>query len=333
MTASSFKALVLDEADGKIVPSIQMLADDRLPAGDVLVAIAYSTLNYKDGMIVKGQGRLVRQYPHVPGIDFSGTVIESASPRFAPGDRVILTGWRVGEIHWGGLATKARVKADWLVKLPEGLSLQDAMAIGTAGLTAMLAIVALEQHGLTPGVEGEVLVTGAAGGVGSVATAVLAKLGYRVAASTGRADTHDYLKGLGASSIVPREELLVAPKGPLASERWSGAIDNVGGGVLANLLTAMRYRASCASVGLAGGAQFTATVVPFLLRGVNLLGIDSNLCALDRREAAWSRLARDLPKDRLAALSRTVSLAEVTALAGTILQGGVRGRIVVDVNA
>ncbi len=333
MTATGFKALVLDEADGKVTPSIQALGDDRLPEGDVVVAVAYSTLNYKDGMIIKGQGRLVRQYPHVPGIDFSGTVIESASPRFTPGDRVILTGWRVGEIRWGGLATKARVKAEWLVKLPEGLSLKDAMAIGTAGLTAMLAIVALEQHGLTPGAEGEVLVTGAAGGVGSVATAVLAKLGHRVAASTGRADTHDYLKGLGATAIVPREELLTAPKGPLASERWAGAIDNVGGAVLSNLLTAMRYRASCASVGLAGGPQFTTTVVPFLLRGVNILGIDSNLCSLDRREAAWSRLARDLPKAKLAEMTRTVSLAEIVDLAGTILQGGVRGRIVVDVAA
>ncbi len=333
MTATGFKALVLDEADGKVTPSIQALGDDRLPEGDVVVAVAYSTLNYKDGMIIKGQGRLVRQYPHVPGIDFSGTVIESASPRFTPGDRVILTGWRVGEIRWGGLATKARVKAEWLVKLPEGLSLKDAMAIGTAGLTAMLAIVALEQHGLTPGAEGEVLVTGAAGGVGSVATAVLAKLGHRVAASTGRADTHDYLKGLGATAIVPREELLTAPKGPLASERWAGAIDNVGGAVLSNLLTAMRYRASCASVGLAGGPQFTTTVVPFLLRGVNILGIDSTLCSLDRREAAWSRLARDLPKAKLAEMTRTVSLAEIVDLAGTILQGGVRGRIVVDVAA
>jgi acrylyl-CoA reductase (NADPH) len=333
MTETGFKALVLDEADGKVTPPVRTLEDRQLPEGDVTVAVVYSTLNYKDGMIVKGLGRLVRQYPHVPGIDFAGTVVESASPRFAPGDEVILTGWRVGETRWGGLAARARVKADWLVRLPDGLTLKEAMAIGTAGLAAMLAIIALEQHGLTPQAEGEVLVTGAAGGVGSVATAVLARLGYRVAASTGRPDTHDYLKDLGAASIVPREELLAAPKGPLASERWAGAIDSVGGAILANLLTAMRYRASCASVGLAAGPQFTATVVPFLLRGVNLLGIDSNLCALDRREAAWSRLARDLPKDKLEGAVHTVPLGEVAALAATILQGGVRGRIVVDVNA
>ena len=331
MTESGFRALVLDEADGKVTPSIRMLADEQLPDGDVTVDVAYSTLNYKDGMVIKGLGRLVRQYPHVPGIDFAGTVVRSASPRFAVGDFAILTGWRVGETRWGGFATRARAKAEWLVRLPDGMSLQESMAIGTAGLTAMLAIIALEEHGLTPEAEGEVLVTGAAGGVGSVATAILAKLGYRVAAATGRADAHGYLKDLGASVVVPREELLAAPKGPLASERWAAAIDSVGGPILANLLTALRYRASCASVGLAAGPQFTATVVPFLLRGVNLLGIDSNLCSLARREAAWTRLARDLPKDKLAYLSSTAPLSRAADLAESILQGGVRGRIVIDV--
>lgn len=330
MGGSGFKALVLEEAGGKVAPSLKTLADDALPEGDVTVAVKYSTLNYKDGMILQGLGKLVRKYPHVPGIDFSGVVETSASPRFKPGDEVVLTGYRVGEIHWGGFAAKARVKSDWLMKLPKGISLKQAMALGTAGFTAMLAVLALEEHGLKPGGEGEVLVTGAAGGVGSVAVALLASLGHRVAAGTGRAELHGYLKDLGAATIVDRAELATPPKGPLGSERWSGAIDNVGGDQLGNILASLRYWASCATVGLAGGTQFTASVIPFLLRGINLLGIDSNMCPMARREKAWARLAKDMPLAKLDALTTTVGLAEVPGLAGKILQGQVRGRTVVD---
>ncbi len=327
---TGFKALVLDETDGRVSSSLKILEDQALPEGDVTVAVRYSTLNYKDGLIVQGLGKLVRTYPHVPGIDFSGVVEQSSSPKFKPGDEVLLTGYRVGEVHWGGFAAKARVKSDWLVPLPKGLSLQQAMALGTAGFTAMLAIMALEEHGLKPTNDGEVLVTGAAGGVGSVAVAVLAALGYRVAAGTGRADQHAYLKDLGAATIVDRAELATPPKGPLGPERWSGAIDNVGGEGLGTILASLRYWGSCASVGNAGGIKFSATVLPFLLRGVNLLGIDSNTCPMDRRVKAWNRLARDMPPAKLDAMMATVGLGEVRDLAGKILQGQVRGRTVID---
>ena len=334
MTADNqFTAILLEQADDKVSASVQTLDDDRLPEGDVTVAIKYSTLNYKDGLILNGLGRLVRDYPHVPGIDCAGTVISSDSPTFKPGDNVIMTGWRFGENHWGGFATKTRVKSDWLVPLPQGMSLEQSMAIGTAGLTAMLSLMALEDHGLTPAKEGEVLVTGAAGGVGSIAVAVMSALGYRVAASTGRADTHDYLTDLGATSIIDRAELAVAPRGPMASERWSGIIDNVGGEQLGNILASLAYWGSCASVGNAGGIKFTATVIPFLLRGINLLGIDSNTCPNDRRTAAWNRLASELPMDKLAQTTSTVGLADTIGMAGQILQGQVRGRTVIDVNA
>lgn len=330
MADTRFKALVLEEADGKVAPSIQTLDDAALPEGDVTVAVKYSTLNYKDGMIVRGIGKLVRKYPHVPGIDFSGVVEQSASAKFKPGDEVVLTGNRVGEIHWGGFAAKARVKADWLVPLPKGLSLKQAMALGTAGFTAMLAVMALEEHGLKPGGEGEVLVTGAAGGVGSVAVALLSRLGHRVAAGTGRAETHGYLKSLGAATIVERAELATPPKGPLGSERWACAIDNVGGEQLGNVLASLCYWGSCAAVGNAGGIKFSSTVIPFLLRGINLLGIDSNTCPMARREKAWARLAKDMPLDKLDAMTGTVGLGAVPDLAGKILQGQVRGRTVVD---
>ncbi len=325
-----FKALVLEESGGKVAQSLQTLDDAALPEGDVTVAVKYSTLNYKDGMILQGLGKLVRKYPHVPGIDFAGVIEKSDSTKFKPGDEVVLTGNRVGEIHWGGFAAKARVKADWLVPLPKGLSLKQSMALGTAGFTAMLAVMALEEHGLKPGGEGEVLVTGAAGGVGSVAVALLARLGHRVAAGTGRADTHDYLKTLGAATIVDRAELATPPKGPLGSERWSGAIDNVGGEQLGNVLASLRYWGSCAAVGNAGGIKFTTTVIPFLLRGINLLGIDSNTCPMARRREAWARLAKDMPLDKLDAMTETVGLADVAGLGGKILQGQVRGRTVVD---
>jgi acrylyl-CoA reductase (NADPH) len=328
----AFTALVLHEDSGKVTARVESLEESALPPGEVLVAVEYSTLNYKDGMILNGIGRLVRSYPHVPGIDFAGTVERSEAPDYRPGDKVVLTGWRVGEVRWGGYARKARIDAAQLVKLPDGLTTKRAMAIGTAGFTAMLAVAALEQHGLAPD-QGEVLITGAAGGVGSVAIALLAKLGHRVVASTGRAALHDYLTGLGAAALIDRASLAAEPKRPLDAERWAGAIDAVGGTTLATVLTQMKYRASVAACGLAGGNALTTTVIPFLLRGVNLLGIDSVMCPVEPRRAAWARLARDLPADKLDAMTETVPLAALPALAGRILNGEVRGRIVVDVNA
>jgi acrylyl-CoA reductase (NADPH) len=328
-----FKALVVEKNDeGKTSASVQDLSEDRLPEGDVTVAVEYSTLNYKDGLCVGPGGGLVREYPHVPGIDFAGTVETSDDPRYSPGDKVVLTGWRVGEAHWGGYAQKARVKADWLVALPEGLSTRDAMAVGTAGFTAMLAVQALEAHGLKPE-QGEVLVTGAAGGVGSVATAILSNLGYQVAAVTGRPETADYLTGLGATRIVPREELAETVKRPLERETWAGCVDAVGGAMLARVLGQMKYGGSVAAVGLAGGAGLPATVVPFLLRGVNLLGIDSVMQPYENRVAAWARIARDLPMDKLHAMVQPATLADLPELGAAILKGGVKGRVVVDMNA
>jgi acrylyl-CoA reductase (NADPH) len=328
---AEFKALLLEEKDGKVATRLATLEESALPPGEVTVDVAYSTLNYKDGMILKGIGRLVRKYPHVPGVDFSGTVAQSQSPEFKPGDPVILTGWRVGENVWGGYAGKARVKASQLVRLPQGLSLKQAMAIGTAGFTAMLAVMVLEEHGLKPGA-GEVLVTGAAGGVGSVAVSLLASLGYAVTASTGRLSTHPYLRELGASVIIERQELAQKPTRPLDTERWAGAIDSVGGTTLATVLTQLRYHAAVAAVGLTGGSEFPGQVIPFLLRGVNLLGIDSVMCPLERRQIAWSRLARELPLARLDAMTETVPLTALPALAERILKGEVRGRVVVDLS-
>jgi acrylyl-CoA reductase (NADPH) len=329
---SSFRALVLHEEGGKVVPRLETLDESRLPPGDVTVAVEYSTLNYKDGMILEGQGRLVRAYPHVPGVDFAGTVLASDSPEFRPGDPVILTGWRVGELHWGGYAERARVPASFLVRRPEGLSAKQAMAIGTAGFTAMLAVIVLERHALKPDA-GEVLITGAAGGVGSIAVSLLAALGYRVAASTGRPELRDYLVGLGAAELIDRAALAAKPTRPLDRERWAGVIDAVGGMTLATVLTQLKYRASVAACGLAGGSDLPATVIPFLLRGVNLLGIDSVMCPREERVEAWRRLARDLPLDKLDALTETVPLADVPDLAPRILKGEVRGRIVIDLAA
>lgn len=327
-----FKAILLEESDGKVTAGLTELEESLLPEGDVTVAVEYSTLNYKDGMILNGLGRLVRSYPHVPGVDFAGTVEESAHPRFKPGDKVVLTGWRVGEMHWGGYAEKARVKGDWLVPLSEGLTTRQAMAIGTAGFTAMLAVMALEKHGLDPA-EGEVLVTGAAGGVGSVAVAVLHKMGYRVAASTGRPETHDYLKDLGASTLIDRQEIATPSGRPLDKERWQACIDSVGGATLACVLPQIAYRGSVAAVGLAGGNKLETTVLPFLLRGVKLLGIDSVMCPLEEREAAWRRLRKDLPMDKLEGMIREATLADLPALGSEILKGQVRGRVVVDLRA
>jgi len=326
----SFKAILLEESSGKVTGALKTLEESQLPEGDVTVAVEYSTLNYKDGLVLGGLGRLVRRYPHVPGVDFAGTVEGSHSTRFKRGDKVILTGWRVGEGHWGGYAQKARVKSEWLVPLPGGLTTLQAMGIGTAGFTAMLAVLALESHDVRPA-SGEVVVTGAAGGVGSIATAILAKLGYAVAASTGRADTHDYLRALGASSIVDRATLSEKPTKPLLSERWAGGIDSVGGNTLANVLAQIKYRGSVASCGLAGGSDVPTTVMPFILRGVKLLGIDSVMCPIEPRTEAWQRLARDLPLAKLDTMIRNVSLAEVLTLGPQILKGQVRGRIVVDV--
>jgi acrylyl-CoA reductase (NADPH) len=275
---------------------------------------------------------LVREYPQVPGIDFAGTIESSDDPRYSAGDSVVLTGWRVGEVHWGGYAQKASVNADWLVPLPSGLSSRQAMAVGTAGFTAMLAVTALEDHGLKPD-QGPVLVTGAAGGVGSVATAILANLGYEVAAVTGRPETEEYLRALGATQIVPREEINETVKRPLERETWAGCVDAVGGDMLARVLGQMKYGGSVSAVGLAGGAGLPTTVIPFLLRGVNLLGIDSVMQPYDNRLRAWERIAKDLPMDKLEAMIHLATLSDLPALGKDILKGQVKGRLVVDVNA
>ncbi|MDP4031331.1 MAG: MDR family oxidoreductase [Pseudorhodobacter sp.] len=329
-----FRALVIEkDATGATHAAVQELSEDRLPAGEVTVAVEYSTLNYKDGLCLgPGGGGLVRSWPHVPGIDFAGTVSTSDDARYRPGDKVVLTGWRVGEAHWGGYSQRARVKADWLVPLPAGLTTRQAMAVGTAGFTAMLAVMALEDHGLTPA-KGEVLVTGAAGGVGSVATAILARLGYSVAAVTGRPETESYLRGLGADRIIARADLAETVKRPLESETWAGCVDAVGGAMLARVLGQMKHGASVAAVGLAGGASLPASVIPFLLRGINLLGIDSVLCPYPRRLRAWNRIAQDLPLAKLDAMIHPATLPELPELGAAILQSAVQGRVVVDVNA
>ncbi|WP_172294425.1 MDR family oxidoreductase [Pseudoruegeria sp. HB172150] len=329
----TFRALLVEkDEEGKTSASVQALDEARLPDGGVTVAVEYSTVNYKDGLCIGPGGGLVKTYPHVPGIDFAGTVEASEDARYSPGDKVVLTGWRVGEIHWGGYAQKARVKADWLVPLPDGLTTRAAMAVGTAGFTAMLAVMALEDHGLTPE-KGEVLVTGAAGGVGSVATAILGNLGYEVAAVTGRPETESYLKGLGASRIVPREEINEVIKRPLESETWTGCVDAVGGHMLARVLGQMKYGASVAAVGLAGGREIPTSTVPFLLRALNLLGIDSVMQPYENRLRAWKRVATDLPMDKLEAMVQPATLEDLQRLGAEILEGKVKGRVVVDVNA
>ena len=327
------KALIVrKEGDEKPVAGVEDISEDMLPEAEVTVAVEYSAVNYKDGLCIGPGGGLVRKYPHIPGIDFAGTVEASSDARYAPGDKVVLTGWRVGEAHWGGYAEKARVRADWLVPLPEVLTTRAAMAVGTAGFTAMLAVMALEDHGLTPG-HGEVLVTGAAGGVGSVATAILAAKGYDVAGVTGRPEQADYLKSLGASRIVAREELNETTKRPLEAETWAGCVDAVGGAMLARVLGQMKYGGSVAAVGLAGGADLPATVIPFLLRGVNLLGIDSVMQPYDARVRAWEQIAATLPMDKLEAMVTPATLADLPGLGRDILKGQVKGRVVVDVTA
>ena len=322
-----FKAILITKDDAGYQARLQDVDDDVLPAGDVSVDVEFSTLNYKDGLAITGKSPVVRRFPLIPGIDFAGTVSESSNPAWRAGDRVILNGWGVGETHCGGLAQKARVKGEWLVALPKEFTARQAMAIGTAGYTAMLCVQALEKHGVKPA-DGEILVTGANGGVGSIAIALLARLGYQVVASTGRVAEADHLKALGATAIIDRQELS-SPGKPLGKERWAGVIDTVGSHTLANACATTRYHGAVAACGLAGGMDFPASVAPFILRGVTLYGIDS---VMAEGQDAWQRLARDLDVTKLEAITREISLSEALTVAGDLLEGKVRGRVVVDVN-
>jgi acrylyl-CoA reductase (NADPH) len=326
---ATFKAIVIEKADGATRATLADFDEANLMDGDVTVRVEYSTLNYKDGLAITGKAPVVRRFPMIAGIDFAGTVEASSHPAWKAGDKVVLNGWGCGETHLGAYGAKARVKGDWLVRLPEGMSTREAMAIGTAGYTAMLAVMALERHGLTPE-QGPIAVTGAAGGVGSVAVAILSKRGFTVHAVTGRAQEADYLKGLGAGEIVDRKEL-AGPAKPLAKERWAGAVDVVGSTTLANLLSMTRYGGAVAACGLAGGMDLPTSVAPFILRGVCLYGIDSVMCPLRRRKEAWTRLASDLDRQKLAAMTREIGLSEVIGVAPQILAGQVRGRIVVKI--
>ncbi|SDE24153.1 acrylyl-CoA reductase (NADPH) [Belnapia rosea] len=325
-----FDAVLIEKSDHGSHATLTKVEEERLPPGDVTVRVAYSTLNYKDALAITGKGPVVRSFPMVPGIDFAGTVEQSSDPAYTVGDKVVLNGWGVGEARWGGLAGKARVKGDWLVPLQSPFTLRQAMAIGTAGYTAMLCVMALERHGVTPD-GGEVLVTGAAGGVGSVAVALLAKLGYRVAAMTGRPEEAGYLSALGAGEVIDRAEY-TQPGKPLARERWAGAVDVAGGQVLANVCAAMKYRGTVAACGLAAGMALPATVAPFILRGVTLAGIDSVMCPRAERLEAWRRLASDLDCGKLDALTKDVALNEVIPAADFLMAGRIRGRIIIPVN-
>jgi acrylyl-CoA reductase (NADPH) len=331
--AEQFKALLLTQQDGNTQFKVAKLTEDQLPEGDVLLGVEFSSLNFKDALAITGKGKIVRDFPMVPGIDSAGTVLESRSPKFRPGDRVVLTGWGVGERYWGGYSQRQRARGEWLVPLPDGLDSYRAMAIGTAGFTGMLCVMTLQEAGITPN-DGPVLVTGAAGGVGSVAVSVLSKLGYRVAAltATGQEHTHDYLRALGAAEIVPASEWAEPPR-PLETQRWTGAVDTVGGIVLARALAQMNYGGCIANCGLAGSADLPATVMPFILRGVSLRGVDSVMCPTERRIVAWNRLLADLRPEALNAITRCVPLAETPTYAHDLLAGKVRGRVVVDVNA
>jgi acrylyl-CoA reductase (NADPH) len=323
-----FKGILIHKDDNGYRAELSEIDDTQLPEGDVTVRVSHSTLNYKDGLAITGKGPIVRQFPMVPGVDLAGTVEHSSDPDFKPGDQVVLNGWGVGESHWGGLAQRARLQGKWLIALPEAFSAAQAMAIGTAGYTAMLAIMALEKNGLTPD-KGEVLVTGANGGVGSFAIALLARLGYRVVASTGRLSESAYLTSLGAAEIIDRATL-AEPGRPLAKERWAGAIDSVGSHTLANICASTRYWGTVAACGLAQGMEFPASVAPFILRGVTLAGIDSVMRPRQDRIDAWARLARDLDVSLLPLISREIGLSEVIETAHALMDGQVRGRIVVD---
>ncbi|AJA64985.1 MULTISPECIES: acrylyl-CoA reductase (NADPH) [Bradyrhizobium] len=326
---ATFKAIRIDKADKGTTAALTQFDDSELMDGDVTVRVEWSTLNYKDGLALTGKAPVVRRFPMIAGIDFAGTVETSAHPQWKAGDKVVCTGWGMGETHLGAYAEKARVKGDWLVALPQGLSARDAMAIGTAGFTAMLSVLALEKHGLSPK-SGPVVVTGAAGGVGSVATAVLSKLGYHVIASTGRASEADYLKEIGAAEIIDRNELSAAAK-PLAKERWAGGVDSVGSTTLANLLSMTKYGGAIAACGLAAGMDLPSSVAPFILRGVCLLGIDSVMCPIEPRKAAWQRLASDLDRTKLSEITHEIPIEEVSEWGAKILAGQVRGRIVVKI--
>ncbi|WP_213774201.1 acryloyl-CoA reductase [Bradyrhizobium sp. dw_78] len=326
---ATFKAIRIDKAEKGTTVALTQFDEAELMEGDVTVRVEWSTLNYKDGLAVTGKAPVVRRFPMIAGVDFAGIVEQSSNPQWKPGDKVICNGWGLGETHLGAYAEKARVKGDWLVRLPEGISAREAMAIGTAGYTAMLSVLALEKHGLTPA-SGPIIVTGAAGGVGSVAIAVLSKLGYHVIASTGRPSEADYLKGLGAAEIIDRSELS-GPAKPLAKERWAGGIDSVGSTALANVLSMTKYCGAVAACGLAAGMDLPTSVAPFILRGVCLLGIDSVMCPIEQRKIAWSRLAMDLDHRKLADITHEIGLDQVIAAGAKILAGQVRGRIVVKI--
>jgi acrylyl-CoA reductase (NADPH) len=326
---ATFKAIRIEKADKGTTAALTQFDDAELMDGDVTVRVEWSTLNYKDGLALTGKAPVVRRFPMIAGIDFAGTVEQSSNPKWKPGDKVVCTGWGMGETHLGAYAQKARVKGDWLVGLPQNMSTREAMAIGTAGFTAMLAVLALEKHGLTPN-SGPVVVTGAAGGVGSVATAVLSKLGYHVIASTGRPAEAAYLRELGAAEVIERSELS-APAKPLAKERWAGGVDSVGSTTLANLLAMTKYGGAIAACGLAAGMDLPTSVAPFILRGVCLLGIDSVMCPIEPRKAAWERLASDLDRKKLAEITREIALDDVVEWGPKILAGQVRGRIVVKI--
>jgi acrylyl-CoA reductase (NADPH) len=326
---ATFKAIRIDKSDKGTTAALTQFDEAELMDGDVTVAVEWSTLNYKDGLALTGKAPVVRRFPMIAGIDFAGTVEQSSHPAWKAGDKVVSTGWGLGETHLGAYAQKARLKGDWLVRLPDGLSAREAMAIGTAGFTAMLAVIALENQGVSSN-SGPVVVTGAAGGVGSVATAILAKLGYHVIASTGRMSETPYLKSLGAAEVIDRNELS-GPAKPLAKERWAGGVDSVGSTTLANLLSMTKYGGAIAACGLAAGMDLPASVAPFILRGVCLLGIDSVMCPIGPRKAAWGRLARDLDRTKLSEITHEISLDQVADRAAEILNGGVRGRIVVKI--
>jgi acrylyl-CoA reductase (NADPH) len=328
-TVATFKAIRIDKAEKGTSAALTQFDEAELMEGDVTVRVEWSALNYKDGLAVTGKAPVVRRFPMIAGIDLAGTVEQSSHPRWKAGDKVICTGWGMGETHLGAYAEKARVKGDWLVRLPEGMSTREAMAIGTAGFTAMLAVLALEKHGLTPK-DGPVVVTGAAGGVGSVATAVLAKLGYHVIASTGRPSEAGYLKGIGAAEVIDRSELS-GPVKPLAKERWAGGIDSVGSTTLANLLSMAKYRGAIAACGLAAGMDLPSSVAPFILRGVCLLGIDSVTCPMELRKIAWNRLAGDLDRTKLTEITHEIGIGDVIEAGARILAGEVRGRTVVKI--
>lgn len=326
-----FKGILIEKDDSGYRAAVQELDENQLPEGDVMVRVSHSTLNYKDGLAITGRGPVVRKFPLVPGIDLVGTVEESSNPGYKVGDKVVLNGWGVGESHWGGLAQKARLEGEWLVPLPEAFSPKQAMAIGTAGYTAMLCVMALERHGVTPD-KGEILVTGAAGGVGSVAVAILSKLGYTVVGVTGRPEEREFLMGLGASEVLERSALS-APGKPLGRERWAGAVDVVGSHTLANVCATTRYGGVVTACGLAGGMDLPASVAPFILRGVTLAGVDSVMAPRDLRLQAWQRLTTDLDLAKLGQIAKEIGLNDVVDMASKLLDGQVRGRVIVDVNA